>query len=267
MLSDPRSSRVRQARRLARRAFRQDSGRILVEGPQAVREAARAGFVIELFVTPSAVDRFPEIMHALPATARVSACSDEVLGTLAETLTPQGVVAVCRTPVVSLDQAVERGVRLAAVLVEVGDPGNAGTVIRCADAAGADAVVLTQASVDPTNGKCVRASAGSLFHLPVAAHPPLSEVVARLRALGCVVLATGGGGELDLDAAADAFLLDGPTAWLYGSEAHGLSPAATALADHVVRIPIHGRAESLNLASAAAVTLYASARCQRRTRG
>ena len=146
------------------------------------------------------------------------------------------------------------------------DPGNAGTVIRCADAAGADGVVLTGSSVDPFNGKTVRATAGSLFHLPLAVGGDPRDVVRRLREAGLTVLAADGAGETDLDEAEERGLLDGPTAWLFGNEAWGLPDDLAALADHRVAIPIHGRAESLNLATAAAVCLYSSARAHRRAR-
>jgi TrmH family RNA methyltransferase len=124
-------------------------------------------------------------------------------------------------------------------------------------------VVLTGSSVDPYNGKAVRASVGSLFHLPLAVGASTAEVVAAVQAAGVQVLAADGAGELDLDDAADDGLLAAPTAWLFGNEAWGLPDDVAALADHRVRIPIHGRAESLNLATAAAVCLYASARAQR----
>jgi TrmH family RNA methyltransferase len=151
--------------------------------------------------------------------------------------------------------------RLVAVLVEPNDPGNLGAILRTADAAGADAVVVA-GGVDPYNGKAVRASAGSLFHLPVIE----SSELPLLRRAGLRLLATTGAGTDDLDDLEDGGSLAAPTAWLFGSEAHGLPPAALAAADATVRVPIHGRAESLNLAAAAAVCLYASARAQRRTR-
>jgi RNA methyltransferase, TrmH family len=164
---------------------------------------------------------------------------------------------------VSLEQGLSASPSLVAVLVDVRDPGNAGTVIRCADAAGADAVVLAGEAVDPHSGKCVRASTGSLFHLPIVAGVAIEATVASLRRQGLTVLAADGAARTDLDDAADAGLLAAPTAWLFGNEAHGLADEARGLADHVVRIPIHGRAESLNLATAAAVCLYASARAHR----
>jgi TrmH family RNA methyltransferase len=182
---------------------------------------------------------------------------------MAETVAPQGVLGVAPLLDVPLERALEGGPRLVAVLESTQDPGNAGTVIRTADAAGAAAVVLTDGSTDPHGGKCVRASAGSLWHLPVVHGPTLADAVAALRAAGLVVLATSGAGEDDLDDLQDSGALAGPTAWLLGNEAGGLSEQALALADRRVRIPIRGRAESLNLATAAAVCLYASARAHR----
>ena len=177
---------------------------------------------------------------------------------MADTVSPQGLVGVAPLLDVGLD-SLDRP-RLVAVLEAVNDPGNAGTVLRTADAAGADAVVLTEGSVDPHNAKCVRSSAGSLWHLPVVSGPSLEEVVRRLRSLGLQVLATTGGGAEDLEALADTGVLAGPTAWVFGPEAAGLSDEALALADRTVRIPLRGQAESLNLSAAAAVCLYASSR-------
>ncbi|CAA9366302.1 MAG: hypothetical protein AVDCRST_MAG36-3104 [uncultured Nocardioidaceae bacterium] len=257
------SNRVRAARRLTRRSSRAELGQFLAEGPQAVREAlAVPGLVLEVLALP---DRFPDLASLASDTGVAWLLVDgPALGSLSETVTPQGVVAVCRTVDVPLDEVLGAAPRLLAVCVEVRDPGNAGTVLRCADAAGADGVVLAGAGVDPYNGKAVRATAGSLFHLPLALAADPDDAVGRARAAGLVVLATEGAGEVDLDDAIDDGLLDGPTAWLFGNEAHGLSRAVADAADHRVRIPLHGRAESLNLATAAAVCLYASARAHRR---
>ncbi|PHP52228.1 RNA methyltransferase [Actinomyces ruminis] len=157
-------------------------------------------------------------------------------------------------------EAALSGARLVAVLTETQDPGNAGTIIRAADAAGADAVVLVKGSVDPTNPKVVRATAGSLFHLPVLAGVELDEAVRALQTAGLRLLAADGHGTISLfDAEAE---LGAPSAWLLGNEARGLAPEALDMADTVVSIPIYGRAESLNVASAAAICLYASARAQ-----
>jgi TrmH family RNA methyltransferase len=149
------------------------------------------------------------------------------------------------------------------VLSHVRDPGNAGTVLRASDAAGADSVIFTDASVDPYNGKCVRASAGSLFHLPVVTGPRFDTLIPSLKAAGLTVLAADGAGTQTLDDLQDSGALAQPTAWVFGNEAWGLPDEILSHVDNVVRVPIHGRAESLNLAAAAAVCLYASARSQR----
>ena len=258
-----RSGRVKTARKLTRRATRAELRLFLAEGPQAVREAlARPGCVREVFAAAGAQ---PELAATAAAAGVPWLLVDEAaLASLTETVSPQGVVAVCRFLDVPLSDVLRERPRLLAVCADVRDPGNAGTVIRCADAAGAGGVVLTGSSVDPYNGKAVRASVGSLFHLPLALDPRTTDVVAALQADGVTVLAADGAGETDLDDALDEGLLTRPTAWLFGNEAWGLPSHIAALADHRVRIPIHGRAESLNLATAAAVCLYASARAQRR---
>ena len=173
-------------------------------------------------------------------------------------MTPQGLVAVCRLVQPSLAELIARRPSLVAVLVEPNEPGNLGTILRTADAAGADAVVL-DGGVDPYNGKVVRATAGSLFHLPlVSASAGELLGIAGLRAL-----ATSGGAEVGLEQLIGDGSLAEPTAWLFGNEAHGLPAELLERADRTVRVPIYGRAESLNLAAAAAVCLYSSALAQR----
>ncbi|RBM23921.1 RNA methyltransferase [Streptomyces sp. PT12] len=268
-LISPRASRVAAAKRLLRRAARGRERRFLAEGPQAVREAVahRDGDVstlVELFATPEAAERHPDVVAAArSAGARVHLAAPAVLADLSGTVTPQGLVGVCRFLDRPLAEITAAAPRLVAVLAHVRDPGNAGTVLRCADAAGADAVILTDASVDLYNPKAVRASAGSIFHLPVALGVPVDEAVAALSGAGVRVVAADGGGERDLDAELDDGAMGRPTAWIFGNEAWGLPAGTRALADAVVRVPLHGRAESLNLATAAAVCLYASARAQR----
>ncbi len=266
VVTDPGNPRVKEARRLARRTFRDKVGRFLVEGPQAVRELVqqRPELLVELFVTPEAAAKHADIVAV---AGRTTITTPEVIASLAETVTPQGMVAVAGSVTVSLDAVMAPGPAMLALLGFVRDPGNAGTVIRCADAAGADGVVLSTDSVDPHNGKCVRASAGSLFHLPLASDVPLPEVVAAAQTSGLTVIAADGSGRTDLDAAIDSGLLARPVAWLFGNEAWGLPTEARDLADDVIRVPIYGSAESLNLATAAAVCLYATAREQRRPGG
>jgi len=264
-LTSTRAARVKAAQRLTKRAFRTRDRKFLAEGPQAVREALdRAGTVHEVFVTRDAAARHADLVTAAEAAGTpVHLVSGEVMSALTQTVTPQGMVAVCALLDQPLPDVLATAPRLLAVLAHARDPGNAGTVIRAADAAGAGGVLLTGDSVDPYNGKCVRATAGSLFHLPVALGGRVEDDLPALRAAGLRVLAADGHAELDLDAATDSGLLDGATAWVFGNEAWGLPDATRALCDDVVKVPIHGRAESLNLATAAAVCLYASARAHR----
>ncbi|MET9878141.1 RNA methyltransferase [Actinacidiphila glaucinigra] len=261
-LTSLRSPRVVAARRLAKRSFRGKERRFLAEGPQAVREAM--AHLVEVYVTPEAAARHEGIVAAARAAGvPVLTATDEVVAEMSDTVTPQGIIGLCRFLDTPFEEVLRARPKLVAVLAHVRDPGNAGTVLRCADAAGADAVVLTDASVDLYNPKAVRASVGSLFHLPVAVGVPMETVVDGLRGAGVRLLAADGAGERDLDAELDEGTMGGPTAWIFGNEAWGLPEETRALADEVVRVPIHGRAESLNLATAAAVCLYASARAQR----
>jgi TrmH family RNA methyltransferase len=269
-LISPRSARVTAARRLVRRNFRSRERLFLAEGPQAVREAAghRAAdgtaTLVELFVAPEAAKRHADIVgEARTAGARVHLAADEVIADISTTVTPQGLVGVCRFLDTPFGDILAARPKLVAVLAQVRDPGNAGTVLRCADAAGAEAVVLTDASVDLYNPKAVRASVGSHFHLPVAVGVPVEEAVAGLKGAGVRVLAADGAGDDDLDDELEKGFMGGPTAWVFGNEAWGLPEETRALADAVVRVPLHGKAESLNLATAAAVCLYTSARAQR----
>ena len=251
---------LRSARRLSARRGREEAGQLLAEGPQAVREALAAGLVRSLFVTADAAARHPDLLGG----DRVLSVDDAQLASLSDTVTPQGMVAVCDQPTASLDVVAESRPRLVVVCAEVRDPGNAGTAIRCADAFGADAVVLSSGSVELANPKTVRASVGSVFHLPIVTRANTTEAVRRLRAAGLRVLAADCTGRRSLDELAASGELAGPVAWLFGNEAWGLPGDVAALADEVVRVPMWGRAESLNLSTAVAVCLYATAAAQRR---
>ena len=268
-LTNPRAERVSSVRRLATRAWRHKQRRFLVEGAQSVREAvagAAQGDVVvrEVFVTQEAVVRQAELVSSAAAAGiPVHIASEQVLAAVSETVSPQGIVAVCDFLDQPLATLLASSPSLVALLAAVRDPGNAGSVLRAADAAGADAVVFSTGSVDPYNGKVVRASVGGLFHVPVATEVSVVEAIERLRQAGLSVLAADGAGKLDLDQAERVGMLAGPTAWLFGNEAWGLPLELREAADDVVRIPIYGRADSLNLATAAALCLYASARAQR----
>ena len=253
------NTRVKDARKLARRSSRTESRLFLADGPRAVEGALSvAGCVVEVFATVAASGEYAALRTTAP---RWTLVDDRALASLSDSVNPQGVVAVCRFLDRPAAHLLDGTPTLVAICADVRDPGNAGTVIRCADAAGADAVVLTGHSVDPYNPKTVRATVGSLFHLPLALVDDPAEAVGAAQAAGLVVLAADGKGEVDLFDAEK--LLTHPTAWLFGNEAWGLPEELAGLADHRVAIPIHGRAESLNLATAAAVCLYTSARLHR----
>ncbi|GAA2343474.1 RNA methyltransferase [Saccharopolyspora halophila] len=202
--------------------------------------------------------------RARAAGVPVHEVTERAAASLSETVTPQGLVAVCDQPGTDLATALAQRPRLVAVLVGIADPGNAGTVVRVSDAAGAGAVLFAGDAVDAYNGKAVRASTGSLFHLPVARNRDVAAVLAACREAGLRLVGADGHATGDLDTADASGELAEPTAWVFGSEAHGLSEEVTAQLDTTLRVPLHGRAESLNLATAAAVCLYASARAQRR---
>jgi TrmH family RNA methyltransferase len=223
------------------------------------------GEVLELFITEAAAAKHVRLVRAaFAAKVEVTQVTEKAAAALSDAITPQGIVVRCAHPQTTVADVLAGSPKLVVVLVRANDPGNAGTVIRLADAAGADGVILAGDSVDAFNPKAIRASAGSLFHLPVARAADESALLDELSTAGLSVLATTGAAELDLDAAGADGILDLPTAWLFGSEAHGLPDEVVAHADEAVRVPIYGRAESLNLASAAAICLYASASAQRR---
>ncbi|WP_199907944.1 TrmH family RNA methyltransferase [Actinomyces sp. Marseille-P3109] len=258
------SARVSRVAGLSRRNVRNKHRRFLVEGPQGVREAVRhaSDRVLDVYLTESAVERHTDIWEeTVAAELYVHVTSEQVMDAMSADA--QGVLAVVATEEATGSEALAaalEGARLVAVLTQAQDPGNAGTIIRAADAAGADAVVLVRGSVDPTAPKVVRSTAGSLFHLPVVTGVALDDAVAALHEAGLTVLAADGRGDFDLFDAES--LLEAPSAWLLGNEAHGLPSEALSRADAVVSIPIYGKAESLNVAAAAAVCLYASARAQ-----
>jgi TrmH family RNA methyltransferase len=215
---------------------------------------------VRLFATSAALAAEVAVVSAArEAGAEVVEVSDAVLDAVATTVTPQGLVGVAALPPADLAAAL-RGATLAVVLVEVADPGNVGTVIRTADAAGADAVILSEGSADARNPKAVRASAGSLFSLPVVEGVRLDEALDAAAAEGLRLAATSPRATLDYD------LLDltGPTALVFGNEARGLPDEVVTRCDESVRIPLHGGAESLNLAASVAVLAYEAARQRRR---
>ena len=255
MITSAKNPKVAQAVRLKKHAFREEDRRFLAEGPQAVREAlAGDGLLQELFATD---ELDPLVIRAGRSGAGVHVVSEAVMGALTSTVTPQGLVGVVPHVDVGLDGLPIEG--CVAILHEVRDPGNAGTVLRSADASGAGGVVFTDESVDVYNPKTVRASAGSLFHLPVVRDVSTAGAIDHLRSGDFRILAMAADGAryiYDED-------LRGPVAFVFGNEAHGLPGEVLDRADVVVRVPHAGRAESLNLAAAATVCLFEWARRRR----
>jgi RNA methyltransferase, TrmH family len=253
VITSTKNPTVVQAAKLSKRGIRDQHRRFLVEGAQAAAEAVATGAAELVFHVPDSSGRVPEVAAAAEAAgANIEAVSEAVMSRLTSTVTPQGIVAVALFVDVPLSQ-VRPGI--VPVLCSVRDPGNAGTILRSADAFGAAGVVFTSDSVDVYNAKAVRSSAGSLFHMPVVRDVTPARAVDELRSAGATILAAAADGEAD----ASEVDLSGPTALLLGNEAWGLPPEVRALADGSVRVPIQGRAESLNLAASAAVLLYQAA--------
>lgn len=262
-LTSPKSERVTEVRRLHDRRHRAERGAFVVEGPPAVAASLARG-VEELYVTPDAAGRYADLVdQARSGGARVWRVSDAVLEAMSDTRQPQGILGVCPLVTVPLSEvlapvAVSHDAFIV-VLDRVSDPGNAGTVIRTADAMGAAAVILTEGSVDPHNGKCVRSTAGSLFHVPIAADIPVAEVIEGARAAGCMLVAADAHGTATLGTMGANAVLAGRVAWVLGNEAHGVHEDLAAAAHESIAIPQFGGAESLNMAAAAAICLYATA--------
>lgn len=265
ILTDPQSSRVKRVAGLFRRSSRNRHGRYLAEGPQAVREAIKyvPEQVLDLYLTEAAGKRHQDILQsAQQANIYLHWVSQAVMEAISTDA--QGLVAVMdlagiRAGADALAQVL-KGATQVVVMSETQDPGNAGTIIRVADAAGADAVIMARGCVELTSPKVIRASAGSLYHLPVITGLALDDIISALRDAQLNILAADGAAHLSLFAIED--MLTTPVAWLLGNEARGLSRSELNHADAVVAIPIYGKAESLNVATAAAVCLYATARAQ-----
>jgi TrmH family RNA methyltransferase len=224
----------------------------------------RPGTVIELIVAADCVGRHSDLLDiASNASVRVVIAPARAVAELAATVTPQGLIAVCQMIDVPLDEALAGNPRLVVLCDQVRDPGNVGTVIRCADAFGADAVLISLDSVDVYNAKAVRATTGSLFHLPLTIGVDLADAASLARNAGLQILGADAGAPATVDQLARSGALAKPTLWVLGNEARGLPAEHASLLDRLVALPIYGRAESLNLSTAAAVLLYSSATAQR----
>jgi len=256
-LTSPRSPRVAAVKRLHSSRGRRDARLFIAEGPQSVREALhQPGVVEELYLSSAATSSCTDLAES--ASVPVTVVTDEVLAAMGETQAPQGILAICRWVTRPIEDVLRPGISMAVILDGAGDPGNVGTIIRTAHAAGAGGLVLTHDSVDPHNGKCVRATAGSLFHLPIATGADAAEIASLARSTGLLLAVTAADGEVDLyDLVGRAERQ--PLAWVLGSEAHGVGDALRSVADVTVRIPMFAATESLNVGSAAAICLYADA--------
>jgi RNA methyltransferase, TrmH family len=262
LLIDPKANKVRGVAKLTKKDARSSTGLFLLEGPQGLKEALnRPKLIVELFATEDAVERYPDLFErAAAARIEVQLVSEPVLKALTDTTTPQGVVAVCEQLHSDLEDIIAAKPRLVALLANIRDPGNAGTVLRAADAAGADAVIFSTNSVDVYNPKVVRSTTGSVFHVPFAIDVPIEHAITALKAAGLQVFAANGGG-VEIPALSDEVLAK-PTAWVFGNEAWGFEQSTLDLVDQEVAVPLYGAAESLNLATAASICLYVTAFAQ-----
>ena len=262
MLSDPKAKQVRGVAKLNKKDARSETGLFLLEGPQGLKEALnRPRLIVELYATEDAVARYSDLFErAQAARIELQLVTEQVLKVMTDTATPQGILAVCEQLHVSLEDVIAIKPQLIALLANIRDPGNAGTVLRAADAAGADAVIFSDNSVDVYNPKVVRSTTGSLFHLPVVIGASITETIASLQAAGLQAFAADGGGRSLTELAPGT--LAKPTVWVFGNEAWGFEPETLQAVDETVGLPIYGAAESLNLATAASVCLYESAFAQ-----
>lgn len=247
---------VKAAAELKQKKYRQQQGLFLAEGLRTVEEAVRYGAVQSIFYTAIEDDRTRAVLEEAAAKQIKLVCvSDKVLKKIADTGTPQGIIAVCEMRSKRLDEFLASG-KMLLVLDRVTDPGNIGTMLRTADAAGVGGLLLLQGCADIYAPKTVRASMGSLFHLPVLSGLSEELLVQAARKAGYELLVTC------LDGADNLYKADlqGRLAFVMGNEANGVSPALLAAADKRVFIPMQGRAESLNVAMAAGIVMFEALR-------
>lgn len=255
-----RHKRVQRVRRLlTQSSYRRAERAFVLEGAKLVEEALRAGAPLEAVYTVAGEEAEVAAVadRAFAAGVRVFPLRPGVMERVADTVTPQPILAVASAAQRPLDEA--RGEGLVVVCVDVRDPGNLGTVLRTAEASGAGAVICCEGTVDVYNPKCVRASAGSVFHVRLAAGGKPVEVLERLGAWGLRRLGTTASGGTPYDRVD----FRGPSALVLGNEASGLPADVAGLVDELVSVPMVGRAESLNVGMAAAVLCFEAARQRR----
>ena len=244
------SPQIVSVSKLRRRSVRTRSKLFLAEGLNLLESGLKQNLIYEIFATKDAANRFESIIQNMP----VKLITKRAAQKLSETINPVGLIAVCSLELISLDKLLSRSPQLISVPVNISDPGNTGTIIRTSDAMGIDAVVLAGNTVDPYNGKCLRASTGSIFSLPIAIESNEVTVVKKLKTAGLQIIAT----VINSSEGLDSVDLSLPTAWLFGNEVYGLSNKLIMAADHRVHIAIRGHAQSLNIVSAASIFLYSS---------
>jgi len=247
------SSLLKQARRLKRRVERDRLGAFIAEGPQVLQMAIERSFpLVAIFTTDDDLAKTYEASQSAP----VFVINEDEFASISDTVTPQGVLAIAKTPKIDI-KVIDQASKLFIYVEEVRDPGNLGTIIRTADAAGAGAVLLSPGSVDPFNDKVVRSSAGSIFNIPVIGDLAIGEIQDLAESIQANILVTTLDGKYSLFDLNQK--LTEPTIWIIGNEAAGVSEQAMEIATYTIKIPIFGLAESLNAAVAASVCLYASA--------
>jgi TrmH family RNA methyltransferase len=253
---------VKDTRRLRRTSFRDENGRFVVEGPGLISEAVRSGAKVRLMLFSPERSEQAEVLMGTASTGEgmeAYEITDELIEWVSDVVTSQGMLAVFEQIDRPYREIITWGPTLLLVADQVRDPGNLGSLIRVADAAGADAFLSTEGSADFYNTKIVRSSAGSMFHMPVARHVPLKGLATELKDAGVkmVGLDTRGG----IDYLAEDF--KSPVAVVMGNESYGFSDESRAVLDDTVSIDMPGHAESLNVATAAAVVMFEAVRQRR----
>ena len=266
ILDNPRADRVKKVAALAGRSARSKQGKILVEGPQAVRELVRcrSSFVEDVYYTSAAAQTHPDVIDDAERLCRwVHEVSDEVAQAISRD--SQGICAVARAEAIETSLPEIQSGDTLVVIAQGRDPGNVGTIMRTADAMGARAIISVKGSVDSSSPKVIRSSAGSVFHLPIVPAASFGEACQILRGMNAAILGTSGAqGAYSLTSLMSYATwerrgwLAQTHAWVFGNEAQGMSDEEMAACDALVMIPMSGQAESLNVASAAAMCLFAS---------
>jgi RNA methyltransferase, TrmH family len=263
VISSISNPRVAQARKLHRKSHRDDTGHFLIEGCRAVATALRSpGGVVDILLEDGAPCADEIRSLAGDRGVQITEVTDRVLKAAADTTTPQGVVAVAARPALTVDEVVS-GATLVLIIAGVSDPGNGGTLIRSAIAAGCDAVIFTGGAVDPFGPKTVRASAGMVFEIPIVATQDVAAVFDATRGQGLRVI----GAAPEAATAMTDLDLTSPVALVVGNEAWGLKPEHQRMLDDVASIPMPGPAESLNVGVAGAVLLFEAVRQRRSVAG